>query len=737
MFTNKTHKPTTAIMLGILLTFLIVSIVLAAELITEKSEEPINEVTLFHGTSAEFSISISAEGAIDCNVLPDDPATAKVHTTFHIDADGMITSQDFSEPMGFYSSGEPDPDPSTGNCGTTWIGAPQPYNVNATISAHEDATSGEYIIVLSKAAGTVQVRNPPSVTRAKLEDKIATHIIVHLTQAEYGLLLEPQQDALYGDPAEVVEYILTLTNIGNITDAFGITFEGNDWDVHLAEDEFTLEAGESATVNVQVTIPPETMAGEFDSVTITATSAGDEDLSASSTLTTTTNAIYGLMLEPEEGALYGDPDETVFYIMTLTNTGNILDTFDLVAGMSDWDVHLPVNGFELGAGGSVDVSVQITVAADALAGEFDSVTITATSIGDENVSANSTLTTTSNAVYGLMLEPEEGALYGDPDETVFYIMTLTNTGNILDTFDLVAGESDWDVHLPENGFELGAGESVDVSMQITVAADALAGEFDSVTITATSIGDEHVSASSTLTTTSNAVYGLMLEPEQNTLSGGPGEIVSYILSLTNIGNLSDTYALEAVGNGWDINLSEGSVGLGAGESAEIRVDISIPPNVLAGEFDLVSVTATSVGNNSFSATSTLTTRANPIYAVQLTAGEVSLHAKPGDTVTFSLNLTNSGNIFDTYEITFSGNNWSVQLAQTSLDLLQGTSAMVMVRVNIPPDAEDGDSETITITATSLNDDGISSSVSLTTTTFVEPETGSAGFQLFLPVINNK
>jgi uncharacterized membrane protein len=484
--------------------------------------------------------------------------------------------------------------------------------------------------VLSPDAGTVQVTNPPSANKAKLGDNMATYIEVQLIEAEYGLLLEPQQDALYGDPAEVVEYILTLTNSGNITDAFGITFEGNDWDVHLAEDEFTLKAGESATVNVQVNIPPDAMAGEFDSVTITATSAGDEDLSASSTLTTTSNAVYGLMLEPEEGDLYGDPDETVFYIMTLTNTGNILDTFDLVAGMSDWDVHLPVNGFELGAG-----------------------------------------------------------------------------------------------------------ESVDVSVQITVAADALAGEFDSVSITATSIGDENVSASSTLTTTSNAVYGLRLEPEQSTLSGDPGAMLSYILNLTNIGNLTDTFALVAVGNGWELNLSEGSVGLGAGESAEIRVDISIPPNVLAGEFDLVSVTATSVGNDSFSAISTLTTRANPVYAVQLTVDEVAVHAKPGETINYSLTLTNHGNIFDTYEITFSGYNWSVQLAQTSLDLMQGASAMVMVRVNIPPDAEDGDSDTITITATSLNDDGISSSVSLTTTTFVEPETGSAGFQLFLPVINNK
>jgi uncharacterized membrane protein len=500
MFTNKTHKSTTAFLAGILLTFLIISIALAAELITEKSEEPVNEVTLIRGSSADFSISISAEGAVDCNVLADDPATARVHTTFFIDEDGMVTSQDFSEPMGFYSSGEPDPDPSTGNCGTTWIGAPQPYNVNATISAHEDATSGEYIIVLSKPAGTVQVSNPPSATRAKLDDNFATHIIVHLTQAEYGLLLEPQQEVLYGDPAETVEYTLTLTNSGNTTDTFGITFEGNDWDVHLAEDEFTLEAGESATVNVQVNIPPEAMAGEFDAVTITATSAGDEHLSASSTLTTTSNAVYGLMLEPEEGALYGDPDETVFYIMTLTNTGNILDTFDLVAGMSDWDVHLPVNGFELGAGESVDVSVQITVAA-ALAGEFDSVTITATSVGNNSFSATSTLTTGANPVYAVQMTVDEVAVHAKPGETINYSLTLTNRGNSIDTYEITFSGNNWSVQLAQTRFDLMQSTSAIVLVRVNIPVGAADGDQDAVTVTATSTGDAFQSAYAQLTTT--------------------------------------------------------------------------------------------------------------------------------------------------------------------------------------------------------------------------------------------
>ncbi|MBE0411706.1 MAG: hypothetical protein IBX69_18420 [Anaerolineales bacterium] len=146
------------------------------------------------------------------------------------------------------------------------------------------------------------------------------------------------------------------------------------------------------------------------------------------------------------------------------------------------------------------VIVHVTVPADAMAGDSDVVTITATSANNPELSAYSELTTTANVVYALMLEPEADALSAEPGETVEYTLTLTNTGNALDTFELEAGESEWVVHLPETSFELAAGASAEIIVHVTIPADAADGDFDVVVVTATSLGDEEVFASSTLTT---------------------------------------------------------------------------------------------------------------------------------------------------------------------------------------------------------------------------------------------
>ncbi|MBE0411526.1 MAG: 5'-nucleotidase C-terminal domain-containing protein, partial [Anaerolineales bacterium] len=190
----------------------------------------------------------------------------------------------------------------------------------------------------------------------------------------------------------------------------------------------------------------------------------------------------------------------------------MLDSFELEAGESEWDVHLPETIFELEADASADVIIHVTIPADAMAGDFDMVTITATSAGDPEVFADSELTTTANAVYGLMLAPEEDALSGDLGEAVEYTLTLTNSGNVLDTFELTFEGNLWDVHLPENSFDLAAGESADVIVHVSIPADAEDGDFDMVTVTATSTGDAEQSASSELTTTASVDWKYLFAP---------------------------------------------------------------------------------------------------------------------------------------------------------------------------------------------------------------------------------
>ena len=88
------------------------------------------------------------------------------------------------------------------------------------------------------------------------------------------------------DPGQTVTYTLWLTNTGNVIDSYTLSVSGNSWSTLLSEDQFTLQAGESAMLTAVISIPANAPGGTIDVATVTAASA---DASDSATLTTVTN----------------------------------------------------------------------------------------------------------------------------------------------------------------------------------------------------------------------------------------------------------------------------------------------------------------------------------------------------------------------------------------------------------------------------------------------------------------
>ena len=193
---------------------------------------------------------------------------------------------------------------------------------------------------------------------------------------------------------------------------------------------------------------------------------------------------------------------------------------------------------------------------------------------------------------GVELTPDTDTNTGDPGELVEYTMILENTGNYIDTFTLNAS-GDWEVVLPVDSVELENGESTLLRIKVLVPADALASTSNITTITATSAFDRHVSDSSILTTSANKVYGVGLSPTTVTSKDYPNQSVVYTLTLTNTGNVEDTFTLTASGNVWQVQLPVTSLSLAPWESEEVMVYVTIPPEVDKGDTDTVTITATS------------------------------------------------------------------------------------------------------------------------------------------------
>ncbi|MBE2199715.1 MAG: hypothetical protein IAE79_13960 [Anaerolinea sp.] len=100
------------------------------------------------------------------------------------------------------------------------------------------------------------------------------------------------------------------------------------------------------------------------------------------------------------------------------------------------------------------------------------------------------------------------------------------------------------------------------------------------------------------------------------------------------------------------------------------------------------------------------------------SGDMAASGEVGTTVTYTIQITNTGNVVDTFDLTATGGAWTTTLGSSSVTLAAGASVSVVVEVDIPAGAADGDSDAVTITATSQSDPGASDTLTLTTTAVV-------------------
>jgi hypothetical protein len=351
------------------------------------------------------------------------------------------------------------------------------------------------------------VRNKPSVTykviggrlveedRGQVEDNIEP--IMYLLHR--GVTVAPD-NAGGGAEGTSVTYTHTVTNDGNTSETFDLSaLSSQGWSVSITDTggnpitSVTLDADASQDVRVTVSIPAGAASGTQDTTTVTATSQSDSGVSDSATDTTRVGLVT---VTPNQSGTMA-PGQTIEYVYTVQNNTAGSGIFDLTTASSlGWTTAItdaignPITSVALGAGGSTQVTVHLSVPASATVGTQDVTRLTATLQGSPAVRSTATGTTTVQD--GLAITPDYPG-YSGSGTYAQYAHTVTNSWPSTRTISLSAVSSEgWPVSFFDTDgvteiteVTVGPnGASEQVIVRIAVPRDAETGAVDTTVVTA-------------------------------------------------------------------------------------------------------------------------------------------------------------------------------------------------------------------------------------------------------------
>ena len=421
----------------------------------------------------------------------------------------------------------------------------------------------------------------------------------------------------------------------------------------------------------------------------------------------------------------GDPEEQLQYTITIENTGDNDDTYDMTVTNSTIPTGytafiLPSSlSVEEDEQGTATLFVKIANRTTSTAEGGDTAQITFKSTSQNADSGGKTKTQTAsltvNNVYGTTLTPTVGEQTVNPNENVKFQVSVKNSGgNTEDSITIsfaANGVDSWDITPQPSTLTLDIDEIGYFNLSVTPDIEATAG-LKSVSIISTSEDGETV-ASTSVTVKVNQLPALQVDKVgSSSKEVEAGKRVYYSFEVINKGNAVDTFNLavdtSSLPEGWDASLDQDKISnLGVDDNITLTdvLVVKAPENAAAESETSIIVTISSDYNSSINSTytsrSTVLQKFEPKISI---VGQDTMSGKPEEQVNFTIKVENDGNGEDDISLTLMGGNssWG-QLGDSAFTLSAGANATTTLRVTPPKDTEAKNGYILVVKATSEDD----------------------------------